>query len=85
MPHEVWIVRQNFDDYYEEGYEDGPEELNADGEVFHVVIGTSNGYIRDVESAQMSLDRAILHAEEMLKAYSLVWNSPRLQKLAIPY
>ncbi len=27
VPHEVWIVRQNFDFYYEEGYEDHPEAL----------------------------------------------------------
>ena len=31
VPHEVWIVRQNFDYFYEEGFEDNPESLNEHG------------------------------------------------------
>jgi len=85
VPHEVWIVRQNFDYYYEEGYEDAPEKLNTDGEVFHVVIGTTDGWTRGVEPAKMSLDEAIIHAESKLKEHQLIWNNPHLQAVAIPY
>jgi len=35
---EVWIVKQNFEFHYEPDFPDGPEELNADGETFQVVI-----------------------------------------------
>jgi hypothetical protein len=38
VPYEVWIVRQNFDYHYDEGYEDDSQDLNADGEVFQVVV-----------------------------------------------
>jgi hypothetical protein len=31
--HEAWIDKQNFDFYYDEGFEDAPEDLNEDGEV----------------------------------------------------
>ena len=29
--HEVWIVRQNFDYYFDAGFEDSPEDLNEHG------------------------------------------------------
>jgi len=84
VPHDVWIVRQNFDYYYEEGYEDEPESLNSEGEVFHIVFELK-GTVRSVVTAKMSLDQAVSDAEERLKDHQLTWNNPRLEQLAIPY
>lgn len=36
--HEVWIVKQNFDFYYDDGFEVAPENLNEDGELFQIVV-----------------------------------------------
>jgi hypothetical protein len=35
----VRILQQNWDSYYEEGYSDGPPDLNAEGHAFYVVYG----------------------------------------------
>ena len=45
VSHEVWIVKQNFDFYFDEGFEDAPEDLNEDGEVFQVVVA-KDGNVR---------------------------------------
>lgn len=47
VSHEVWIVKQNFDFYFDEGFEDAPEDLNEDGEVFQVVVA-KDGNVRSV-------------------------------------
>lgn len=65
VPHEVWIVRQNFDYYYEEGYEDGPEIFNSDGELFHIVFAFK-GTVRTVVPATLSLSAAGSDAEERM-------------------
>jgi len=80
VPHEVWIVRQNFDYYYEDGYEDGPEILNPNGEVFHIVFAFQ-GTVRSVVSAKMSLEEAICDAEQRLASHQLAWTNDRLQRL----
>ncbi len=36
----VRIVQQNWDYYYEQGFDDEPPELNADGYAFYAVYGT---------------------------------------------
>jgi hypothetical protein len=36
--HEVWIVKQNFDFHYDEGFEDLAEDLNENGELFQIVV-----------------------------------------------
>ena len=78
VPHEVWIVQQNFDYYYDEGFEDSPEILNRNDEVFHVVYA-ENGQVRGVMQACKSLDDAIETAEE--KMPGIVWDNHRLQPL----
>lgn len=35
----VRIIRQNWDYFYEEGYDDDPPDLNADGHAFYAVYG----------------------------------------------
>ena len=84
VPHEVWIVRQNFDYYYEDGYEDGPEQLNPDGELFHIVFAF-NGTVRTVVPATLSLSAAISDAEARLVTHQLRWTNNRLQSLFPPY
>ncbi len=80
VPHEVWIVRQNFASYYEEGYEDGPEVLNSEGELFNLVFA-HNGSVRSVGPAKMSLSEAITEASERLAQHQLTWDDHRLQRL----
>jgi hypothetical protein len=60
---EVWIVKQNFEFHYEPDFPDGPEELNADGETFQVVIARDGRKI-GLGPARLSLPEAILAAEE---------------------
>ena len=84
VPHEVWIDRQNFDFYYEKNYEDSPEALNKDGEVFHEVFA-HNGTVRSVVPATMSLAEAVSDAEGRLANHPLIWDDHRLQKLFAPY
>jgi hypothetical protein len=67
----VLIVKQNFEPYYEEGYEDGPEKLNHEGFVFVVqwrkVIDEVDG------TPYMSLEEAIQGAHAIVK--KIEWES----------
>ena len=56
--HEVWIVKQNFDFYYDEGFEDSPEDLNKNGEVFQVVVA-KDGKVLSVGLAFHSIEEAV--------------------------
>jgi hypothetical protein len=79
LPWEVWIVKQNFEFHYEKGYEDGPEELNSDGEAFQVVYardGQSNG----TGPTRLSLQEAISAAEEAISP-GIVWTNDVSRKL----
>ena len=80
VPHEVWIVRQNFDFYYEEGYEDGPEVLNPEGELFNLVFAF-DGNVRSVGPAAMSLEEAVTEANQRLAQHQLIWDDHRLHRL----
>jgi hypothetical protein len=80
VPHEVWIVRQNFDFYYEEGYEDDPEQLNPDGELFQIVFAF-DGTVRSVAPAKKTVQEAVSDVESRLQEQQLTWSNHRLQKL----
>jgi len=75
VPHEIWIVRQNFDYYYEEGFENGPEDLNEDGFVFHVVHAFA-GQVRSVMRAHKTLEDATQEAEKVTSG--IHWDNHRL-------
>jgi hypothetical protein len=62
--HEVWIVKQNFDFYYDDGFEDAPEDLNEDGELFQVVIA-KDGEVLSVGLAFHSIEQAIAKAHNL--------------------
>jgi hypothetical protein len=78
VPYEVWIVKQNFEFYYEPEYSDGPEELNSDGEAFQVVIAQA-GRMISVGPARLSLSEAISAAEAI--CCKLNWTNHTPQKL----
>ena len=84
VPHEVWIVRQNFDYYYDEGFEDGPEQLNDEGELFQIVFAFQ-GMVRSVVPAKMSLDEAVSDSEKRLAEHRLIWTNDPLQRLFAPF
>lgn len=65
LTYEVWIVKQNFDWYYDEGFEDGPEPLNANGEVFQIVLAY-DGRVINVRLAKQSLLEAVEYAEKSI-------------------
>jgi hypothetical protein len=75
---EVWIVKQNFEYHYEEGYAEEPEKLNEDGECFGVVIAR-NGTKIGRGSEEMSLVEAIASAERAIPG--LTWDDHLLQEL----
>ena len=76
----MWIVRQNFDYYYEESYKDGPEELNSGGELFQIVFAF-DGIVRSVAPAKLTIQEAVFDAESRLQDHQLTWSNHRLQKL----
>jgi hypothetical protein len=80
VPHGVWIVRQNFDFHWDEGFEDKPERLNPDGEVFQVLI-TDEARIRTVVfPACLTLEEAVALAEKTIQL-RITWDDHRIQKL----
>ena len=77
--HEVWIVKQNFDFYYDEGFEDAPEDLNENGELFQVVVA-KEGRVMSVGLAFHSLEEAIAKAHALI-AQGITWDNQRIQPL----
>jgi hypothetical protein len=65
IPHEVWIVRQNFEYHFDPGYEDAAENLNQDGEFFQVQIAR-NGAASSVLRAYPSIAEAINGAHQAI-------------------
>jgi len=77
VPHEVWIVKQNFDYHYDAGYEDSPEKLNNQGFVFQVVVAR-DGKVDTVLPACDSMAKAISNAEEVIPQ-GIDWDDHRIQ------
>jgi hypothetical protein len=77
--HEVWIVKQNFDFYYEEGFDSEPEQLNENGETYHVIFASA-GRVRSVTTARHTLAESIALAEEKLPK-GITWLDHRIQDL----
>jgi hypothetical protein len=77
VTHEVWITRQNFDYYDDEGYQDTPS-LSPYDDIFQVLF-VYEAQLRSVSQACKSLDEAITLAEE--KCPRIVWGNHRLQSL----
>ena len=69
IAHKVEIVCQNWDRWFEEGFDTEPEPLNADGELFYVVL--ESGYGTGFHSAEA----AITDAESKLALNNLQWNT----------
>src|SRR5215467_13433818 len=76
--HEVWIVKQNFDFYYEE-FDDEPEDLNENGELFQVVVA-KEGRVLSVGLAFHSLKEAIAKAHDLIPQ-GITWDNQRIQPL----
>jgi hypothetical protein len=75
VPTEVWIVKQNFEYYYEEAYSDEPEALNGDDGCFGIVYARKGAKIgRGPE--RMSLADAVSAAEKVTPG--LVWDDQRV-------
>ena len=79
VPHEVWIIKQNFDYHYDQGYEDSPEELNSAGLVFQVVVAR-DGNVETVLPACDSMAKAISKAEKAIPQ-GIDWDDHRIQAL----
>jgi hypothetical protein len=62
---EVWIIKQNFEFYYDEGFEDEPEPLNPQGEIFQVAY-VREGRVKSVANGRQSLKEAVLYAESSI-------------------
>jgi hypothetical protein len=72
--HEVWIVKQNFDFYYDDGFDDAPEDLNEDGELFQVVVA-KDGKVLSVGLGFHTIEKAIegYHLGRSQNPASLRW------------
>jgi phosphodiesterase/alkaline phosphatase D-like protein len=79
IPTEVWIVKQNFDYYYEEGFEDESEKLNENGEVFQILIAR-DGEVLTVARAFLSLEEAVRKACAIIPE-TIQWDDHRMQPL----
>jgi hypothetical protein len=77
VPHEVWIVEQNFNYYDDKDYQDtpcvGPEEI------VYQILFAHEGQVLNISLISRSIDEAIRIAEE--KCPDMVWDNHRLQPL----
>jgi hypothetical protein len=78
VKYEVWIVRQNFEYHYDEGF-DEKERLNADGESFSVLCLRDIKVIGGVQES-LSLKEAVAAAERAVPQ-GINWDDHRLQPL----
>ena len=79
VPYDVWIVSQSFDFCYDEGFEDGPEVLNNEGVLFHVLIARG-GKVGTVLSAVYSIAEATAKAHRAIPQ-GIEWDNHILQPL----
>lgn len=63
----VWIVRQDWDYFHEDFFEDGPD-LGADGWAYYALYGTENSIEAHSSRSQtcLSADEAVKEAESKL-------------------
>ncbi len=78
FPHEIWIVKQNFEYDYEEEYEE-KERLSETGEVYKVLYA-KDGSVIGHGSEYFSLTDAILGAESVLPQ-GIKWDDHRIHRL----
>jgi len=78
---EVWIVKQNVESLYEPDFDDGPEELNGDGETFQVVFARARQMI-SLGPARLSLLEAISAAEEVVST-KISWTNDFNRRLYV--
>jgi glycerate-2-kinase len=78
VPTDVWIVKQNFEYWYEAGYAAAAEELNDDGEAFQVVFARDERRI--IGPSRLSQEAAVSAAEEQVRA-KIDWTNHIRQKL----
>jgi hypothetical protein len=76
--YEVWIVRQNFEYYYEQDFDEA-ERLNSEGEMF-VVIYAQAGQIIGGAHYFLTMAEAIAAAERGVPQ-GITWNDQRIQPL----
>jgi hypothetical protein len=79
VTHEVWIVKQNFEYWYEEGF-DGAERLNAHGELFAVLYAHDGRLLRPCGSEFFSIEEAVAAAVCEVPQ-GVQWDNHRLQAL----
>jgi len=74
-------VKQNFESLYEPDLDDGPEELNGDGETFQVVFARARQMI-SLGPARLSLLEAISAAEEVVST-KISWTNDFNRRLYV--
>jgi hypothetical protein len=79
VQYEVWVVKQNWDSYYDPGFEDEPERLNANGELYRILIAKAGEVVGSVSDCRMSLEDATSIAEARLT--KITWDNHRIQQL----
>jgi hypothetical protein len=73
VPMPVWIIVQNWDFFYEEGFDEDPPDLNADGEVYYPVFRTGYYGYEPGSHSCMSLDDAVEVAEKIIQG-GIAWD-----------
>jgi hypothetical protein len=78
IPYEVWIVKQNFDYFYEEGFEDEPERLNENGGLFQGLLAADGR--RHLLGSAFTLEETVAKTEATLQ-HRVEWDDHRIQPL----
>lgn len=78
VPTDVWIVKQNFEYWYEADFADSPEELDAEGHTFQVLFVRTDRII--IGPARLSLAAAVDAAQERIKG-KIDWTNHIRQEL----
>jgi hypothetical protein len=76
--YEVWIVKQNFEYWYEEDY-DETEQLNENGEKFAVLYALDGKHVAG-DSEFFTLEEAVAAAERAVPQ-GIRWDDHRIQPL----
>jgi len=78
VPTDVWIVKQDFEYWFEADFADTPEDLNENGEAFQVLFVRGNR--RTLGPARLSLAAAVTAAEQAV-AGQTNWTNHLRQEL----
>ena len=73
IPTRVEIIKQNWDYYFEEGYDDLPPDLNENGEAFYVIFGEYSNLVDAKHSQTCFSENEAFELAEKISQGNIKW------------